>query len=100
LRGPALFILAMIGIRLSYNLLGFAGLPKEHRGPLRAANAIPSEQLAADFQSSFLRARLRHVRDISATKALHAFLLRGGASPRPILVNVLKMISTRITLAE
>ena len=90
----------MIGIRLSYNLLGFEGLPKEHRGPLRAANAIPPKQIAADFQSSFLQARVRHIRDISATKALHAFLLRVGASPRPILVNVLKQISTKITLAE
>jgi hypothetical protein len=42
----------------------------------------------------------RHVRDISATKALHPFPYRGGASPRPILVTVLKMISPSIKLTE
>jgi hypothetical protein len=32
-------------------------LSKKHRGPLRAANAIPLKQLAADFQSPFARVR-------------------------------------------
>jgi len=88
------------GIRLSCNLLAFEVPAQKHREPLRAANPIPPPQLAADFEPSFLQARVRHVRDISATKALHAFLLRGGASSRPILVNALKMISTKIALAE
>jgi hypothetical protein len=55
-------------------------------------------------KSTVLESRLivvrETVRDISATKALHPFLILGGVSARPISVNILKMIPPRITLAE
>jgi hypothetical protein len=57
-------------------------------------NAIPHKQSVTSFHASY-QVRLRHIRDISATKALPPFLILGGVSARPILVNAFEDDSSK-----